>query len=78
MIKWCTGKEGTVSRTNIVLNDDLLRKAIHITGAKSKRMAVQVALERLVHQGDAVKALMKLKGKLNWQGDLNTMRKNRV
>jgi Arc/MetJ family transcription regulator len=67
-----------MSRTNIVLNDDLLQKAIRITGAKSKRLVVEIALERLVHQGDAVKALMKLKGKLHWHGDLNSMRKNRA
>jgi Arc/MetJ family transcription regulator len=66
-----------MSRTNIVLNDELVRKAIHITGAKSKRLAVQIALERLVHQGDALKALLKLKGKLKWEGDLDLMRKNR-
>jgi Arc/MetJ family transcription regulator len=67
-----------MSRTNIVLNDELLQKAIHITGAKSKRQVVQIALERLVHQGDAVKALLELKGKLKWEGDLNSMRKNRA
>jgi len=78
MLNWCIAKGGTMSRTNIVLNDDLLQKAIRLTGAKSKRLVVQIALERLVHQGDAVKALMKLKGKLNWQGDLNSMRKNRA
>jgi Arc/MetJ family transcription regulator len=67
-----------MSRTNIVLDDDLVQKAIHLTGAKSKRLVVQIALERLVHQGGAVKALMKLRGKLNWNGDLNSMRKNRA
>lgn len=67
-----------MSRTNIVLNEDLIQKAFHITGAKSKRQVVQIALERLVHEGDAVKALLKLKGKLNWEGDLNSMRKNRT
>lgn len=66
-----------MSRTNIVLNEDLIQKAIHLTGARSKRQVVQIALERLVRQGDAVKALLKLKGKLNWEGDLNSMRKNR-
>jgi Arc/MetJ family transcription regulator len=67
-----------MSRTNIVLNDHLLQEAFQITGAKSKRQVIEIALERLVHQGDAVKALLKLKGKLNWEGDLNSMRKNRT
>ncbi len=67
-----------MSRTNIVLDDDLLRKAILITGAKSKRQVVQIALKRLVHQGNVVKALLKSKGKLRWEGDFDSMRKNRV
>ena len=67
-----------MSRTNIVLNDHLLQEAFLITGAKSKRQVIEIALERLVHQGDAVKALLKLKGKLKWEGDLNSMRKNRA
>jgi Arc/MetJ family transcription regulator len=67
-----------MSRTNIVVDDDLLQKAVKITGAKSKRQVVQIALERLVLQGDRVKALLKLKGKLKWEGDLASMRKNRV
>jgi Arc/MetJ family transcription regulator len=71
------GKGGLMSRTNIVLNDDLVQKALRLTGAKSKRLVVQIALERLIHQGDAVKALRQLKGKLNWEGDLDSMRKNR-
>ena len=67
-----------MSRTNIILDDDLLQKAIRITGAKSKRQVVQIALERLVHQGDAMKALLQSKGKLRWEGDFDSMRKNRV
>ncbi len=67
-----------MSRTNIVLNDDLVQKALLITGAKSKRLVIQIALERLVHQGDVVMALRQLKGKLSWEGDLDAMRKNRA
>jgi Arc/MetJ family transcription regulator len=66
-----------MARTNIVLDDDLIRKAIRITGAKSKRRVVEIALERLVQQGDVMKALLKLRGKLKWEGDLDELRKNR-
>ncbi len=66
-----------MARTNIILDNDLIRKAIQITGAKSKRQVVQIALERLVQQGDVMKALLKLRGKLKWEGDLGDMRKNR-
>ena len=67
-----------MSRTKILLNDDLVQKALRITGAKTKHQVVEIALKRLVHQGDAVKALLKSKGKLNWEDNLNSMRKNRV
>jgi Arc/MetJ family transcription regulator len=35
-------------RTNIVLDDALLREAMKFSGARSKREAVQIALEELV------------------------------
>ncbi len=35
-------------RTNIVLNDELIEKALHMTGARSKREVVELALKELV------------------------------
>jgi Arc/MetJ family transcription regulator len=40
-------------RTNIVLDDRLVKKAMRLTGSKTKRQVVQVALERLVTALDA-------------------------
>jgi Arc/MetJ family transcription regulator len=60
-------------RTNIVIDDKLMRDTLRATGLKTKREAVELGLRmllRLSKQGD----LRRLRGKLDWQGDLNAMR----
>jgi Arc/MetJ family transcription regulator len=60
-------------RTNIVIDDKLMRDALRATGAKTKREAVELglrALLRLSRQSD----IRKLRGKVDWQGDLDAMR----
>ena len=63
-------------RTNIVIDDKLMRDTLRATGLKSKRAAVEAALAtllRLSKQGE----IRRLRGKLDWQGDLNAMRSDR-
>jgi Arc/MetJ family transcription regulator len=63
-------------RTNIVIDDKLMRDTLRVTGLKTKREAVEAGLRTLVllsRQG----AIRRLRGKLNWQGDLNAMRSDR-
>ena len=60
-------------RTNIVIDDKLMRAALRATGLKTKREAVEQGLRtllRLSKQGE----IRRLRGKLNWKGDLNLMR----
>lgn len=60
-------------RTNIVIDDELMNDAIQLTGVKTKREVVEIALRSLI----ALKKQEKLKrfhGKLKWEGDLNDMR----
>jgi Arc/MetJ family transcription regulator len=60
-------------RTNIVIEDKLMRDALRATGLKTKREAVEEGLRtllRLKRQGE----IRRLRGKLDWQGDLNAMR----
>ena len=60
-------------RTNIVIDDKLMRETLRATGLKTKRAAVDEALRtllRLKKQGE----IRKLRGKLHWQGDLEAMR----
>jgi Arc/MetJ family transcription regulator len=67
-----------MGRTNIVLDDALIAKAMNITGARTKREAVDVALRSLVAQRQAYARLRALRGRLQWQGDLPGLRRNRV
>lgn len=63
-------------RTNIVIDDKLMRETLRATGLKTKREAVDEALRtllRLKRQGE----IRRLRGKLIWQGDLNAMRSDR-
>jgi Arc/MetJ family transcription regulator len=62
-------------RTNIVIDDELMAKAMKATGLKTKRETVELALERLVDL-DAQLALRSLRGKIKWVGDLDEMRRD--
>ena len=60
-------------RTNIVIDDELMNDAMRLTGVKTKREAVEIALKSLI----ALKKQENLKsfrGKLKWEGDLDEMR----
>ena len=62
-------------RTNIDIDDAIMREAMAATGAKTKREAVHEALEtvvRLRKQSD----FLKFRGKINWVGDLDEMRRD--
>jgi Arc/MetJ family transcription regulator len=58
-----------MSRTNIDIDETLIRKAIRLTGARSKREAVDIALRRLVEKSTLYRALRRARGKLRWEGD---------
>ena len=60
-------------RTNIVIDDKLMADALRLTGLKTKREAVELGLRTLLRlrQQEEIK---QLRGKLQWQGDLNDMR----
>lgn len=62
-------------RTNIVIDEALIREAMKLSGLKTKRAVVDAALRdhiRLQRQRD----IMKLRGKITWEGDLDTMRRD--
>ena len=60
-------------RTNIVIDDDLMADALKATGLSTKREAVEQGLKLLVRQNQQ-QSIRKLRGKLNWEGDLDEMR----
>jgi Arc/MetJ family transcription regulator len=63
-------------RTNIVIDDELINKVIEYTGLKTKKEAVNFALRELIERKER-KEILRFKGKLNWEGDLEEMRRNR-
>lgn len=62
-------------RTNIVIDDDLMERALRLTGLKTKREVVELALQTLVRlrQQEQVK---RFRGKLNWQSNVEAMRED--
>ncbi len=60
-------------RTNIVIDDKLMRDTLRATGLKTKREAVELGLRTLLRLRGQAK-IRRLRGKLEWQGDLNAMR----
>ena len=66
-----------MSRTNIELDDRLVRKARQLTGLKTKRAIVGKALELLV-RSETRKGILGYFGSGIWKGDLKRMRKNRA
>jgi Arc/MetJ family transcription regulator len=63
-------------RTNIVIDDRLMRDTLRATGLKTKREAVELGLQTLLRLGKQGE-IRQLRGKLDWQGDLNAMRIDR-
>ena len=63
-------------RTNIVLDEELINRARALTGIKTKREVIHEALRTLIQLRQ--QALVKeLRGKLDWEGDLEQMRSGR-
>ena len=63
-------------RTNIDIDDEVLREVQRLTGASTKREAVDLALRELVARYRRL-GLLKLKGKVRWEGDLEVSRSGR-
>ena len=60
-------------RTNIVIDDKLMKETLRLTGLKTKREAVELGLRTVVRlrKQDEIR---RFRGKLDWQGDLDAMR----
>jgi Arc/MetJ family transcription regulator len=66
----------TSVRTNIVIDDKLMRDTLRATGLKTKREAVELGLRTLLRLNRQAE-IRRLRGKLEWQGDLDAMRSDR-
>jgi Arc/MetJ family transcription regulator len=60
-------------RTNVVIDDKLMRDAMKTSGLQTKKDAIEEGLKLLVSL-NRQKSIRNLRGKLKWTGDLETMR----
>jgi len=64
-------------RTNIEINDRLMREAMRRTGNRTKRATVEAGLRALldIHKQTGIR---RFRGKVRWEGDLAESRSGRV
>lgn len=60
-------------RTNIVIDDKLMRETLKVTGLRTKRAVVELGLRTLLRLTKQ-EEIRKFRGKLVWDGDLEAMR----
>ena len=65
-----------MKRTNIVLDDKLLKDCLKATGIKTQRALIDYALRELLRHESQTK-ILELKGKVHWEGNLNEWRRGR-
>jgi Arc/MetJ family transcription regulator len=64
-------------RTNIDIDDNLLQKAMEFSQLKTKKAIVELALEEYINMMRR-RDLLSLRGKVQWNGDLNQMRTDEI
>lgn len=65
-----------MGRTNVVVDDALIEKAMRLYNLKTKREAIDLALRRLVGEYRPID-ILDLQG-MGWEGDLEEMRRDRI
>jgi Arc/MetJ family transcription regulator len=60
-------------RTNIVIDDKLMKETLRLTGLRTKREAVELGLRTIVRLRKQ-EEIRRFRGKLKWKGDLDAMR----
>lgn len=63
-------------RTNIVIDDKLMKDALRAAGVKTKREAVELGLRTLIRLRKQ-EEIRRFRGKLKWIGDLDSLRSDR-
>ena len=64
-------------RTNIVIEDELMKAALAATGLPTKRAVVEAGLRLLVRL-HAQEGVRELRGRVAWEGDLDESLRGRV
>ena len=63
-------------RTNIDIDDDLMRNAMKAAGKSTKKDTVEEGL-RLLLRRKQMSRILELEGKVRWAGDLDAMRRDK-
>ena len=63
-------------RTNVEIDDELMREALWLTGLKTKRAAIEAGLRMLVRVKQQ-EDILHLAGKVHWEGNLDESRQSR-
>jgi len=64
-------------RTNIVIDDEVMAEVQRLTGVRTKREAVDLALRELVARHRRL-GILDLRGRVRWEGDLGESRRGRA
>ena len=64
-------------RTNIDIDDAVLQEAQELTGTRTKRETVDLALRELVARHRRI-GILDLRGRVHWDGDLEESRLGRL
>jgi Arc/MetJ family transcription regulator len=72
-----TSYAGGAMRTNIVIDNSLMRQAMKATGLSTKKAVVEEGL-RLLIKVKGQEGIRRLRGKVEWEGDLSAMREGRI
>ncbi len=62
-----------IMRTNIEINDKLMKRALELSQIKTKKEVVEQALENFIKELQR-KDMLNLRGKVEWDGNLDEMR----
>jgi Arc/MetJ family transcription regulator len=65
-----------MKRTNVVLNEKVVKECIKATGIKTQKALIDHALRELLRHEKQIK-ILELKGRINWNGNLDEWRKGR-
>ena len=63
-------------RTNVVIDDELMKGALKASGLKTKKDAIEAGLKLLVKFKEQ-SIIRKYRGKLKWSGNLDDMRRDK-
>jgi len=64
-------------RTNIEIDDALMREAMEAAGTSTKKATVEAGLRMLIATGSQA-GMRQLRGRVKWEGDLDVSRRGRM